>query len=145
MEKSLEVIQVDIESEENLGSFDKDLINEGDSFEKSLSIFDKYIQVFLNLNLTEENEVLLDMKLGMLIYRYCNAFKHDFNRSIKITSKIFEILNIFNVNVKPRFVTKIIAYIEICAQNMLLLDGGKEKFMENFSDSLRSFTPAGST
>ena len=61
------------------------------------------------------------MKLGMMIYRYCDAFKHDFKRCFKVTSKIFEILNTFNVNVKPHFVGKIMAYIEICAENMLLL------------------------
>ena len=143
MEKSLDKIQVDIESEDNIGTFDKNLIHEGDDFEKSLSIFDKYIQVFLNLKLTQENEGLLVVKLGMMIYRYCDAFKHDFKRCFKVTSKIFEILNTFNVNVKPHFVGKIMAYIEICAENMLLFKDGKEKFMENFLVALQSFMPAG--
>ena len=143
MEKSFDEIQVDIESEKNLGSFDKNLIHEGDDFEKSLSIFDKYIQVFLNLKLTQENEVLLVKKLGMLIDRYCNAFLHDFKRSFTVTSKIFEILNTFNVNVKPHFVGKIMGYIEICAKIMLLFKDGKEKFMENFLVTLRSIVPAG--
>ena len=143
MEKSLDKIQVDIESEDNIGTFDKNLIHEGDDFEKSLSIFDKYIQVFLNLKLTRENEALVVSNFGVLIYRYCEPFMHDFKRSFKVTSKMFEILNTFNVNVKSYFAGKIMGYIEICAKNMLLFNDGKEKFMENFLVALHSFMPAG--
>ena len=146
MDKSVEEICQDIESDGDIVDFAKDLILDQENYENSLSLFEKYIQAFISIQVTKNERYV--QKFTVLVNKYIStAFRCDYETHIsesyriaivRFTQKIFEVIKTFNVNGNEYFVFTNLNEIECCFLRMT-----KEDFVENFSDTLQSFIPKG--
>ena len=155
MDKSIEEICQEIESDGDIEDFAKDLILNQENFENKLYLIDKYIQAFNSTKTTNHYTRRHGQKLGVLFKKYMTALdtiaienlrhkpgdgRHDIYRNgiVKFTQKVFDAMKTFNGNGKKTFVTINIIHIEECSFSMR-----KEDFVENFFEQFNSFIPKG--